>query len=172
MRLIVQMQGIDALSLRTKVMIAAAQQGARFGVSEAAQILVDEAKTLVPVDTGHLRDSIHAELVESSDTRIVAAVTPAYEEGNEYGFEPAYARRIEYGFVGADRLGRVFHQAAQPYMRPAFDAKQGEAREAIKDGILGELQAANVRTPATSQRSSGYQPASLTPGIDLAAVAK
>lgn len=141
MTLTVQLKGVDAVSLRTKALIKAAQQGLKFGVSEAGQILEDEAKTLVPVDTGHLRDSIHQELVESTETRQVIKVTPAYDEPNPWGFEPAYARRIEYGFVGSDSLGRHYHQAAQPYMRPAFDTKQDEARDAIKNGIYDELDA-------------------------------
>lgn len=141
MNLTVQLRGVDQLSLRTKALFSAAQRGLKFGVSEAGQILEDEAKTLVPVDTGHLRDSIHQELIESSETRQVVAVTPAYEEPNPYGFEPAYARRIEYGFVGTDSLGRHYNQAPQPYMRPAFDTKQDEARQAIKDSIYGELDA-------------------------------
>ncbi len=139
MKLTVQLKGVDVLSLVTKRLISAAQQGMKESVSEAAQLFVDEAQLLVPVDTGHLRDSIHAELLEASDTRAVIAVTPAYEEPNEWGFEPAYARRIEYGFQGPDALGRVYHQAAQPYMRPAFDSKQDEARQVIKDGIVGAL---------------------------------
>jgi HK97 gp10 family phage protein len=137
--LTVQLQGVDAISLRTKALIAAARLGAQEGVSEGAQIIVDEAKQLVPVDTGHLRDSIHQELVESTAEQITVAVTPVYEEPNEYGIEPPYARRIEYGFVGADRLGRIYNQPAQPYMRPAFDTKQEEAREAIKNGIHARL---------------------------------
>ena len=145
MRLMVQMKGVDSLSLVTKRLIEASRQGLNHGVSEAAQLFVDEAKALVPVDTGHLQDSIHAELLEQTDTRTVVAVTPAYEESNPYGFEPAYARRIEYGFMGTDSLGRSYHQAAQPYMRPAFDNKQDEARQAIKDGIVQELDAAMVR---------------------------
>ena len=141
MRLIVQLKGVDALSLRTKALISAAQRGMKFGVAEAGQILEDEAKTQVPVETGHLRDSIHQELLESTDTRQVVAVTPAYEEPNPWGFEPAYARRVEYGFAGTDSLGRHYHQAPEPYMRPAWDMKQDEARKAITEGIYQELDA-------------------------------
>ena len=32
-----------------------------------------------------------------------------------------YARRIELGFEGPDSLGRVYHQAPKPYVRPAYD---------------------------------------------------
>jgi HK97 gp10 family phage protein len=146
MRLMVQLKGVDALSLVTQKLINAARDGAKAAVSDAAQLFVEEAQALVPVDTGHLRDSIHAELVESTDTRTVVAVSPAYEDSSEQvGFEPAYARRIEFGFMGSDSLGRVYHQAAQPFMRPAWDNKQEEARQLIKEGIYQELDAAMVK---------------------------
>lgn len=141
MRLTVQLRGVDTISLRTKALIAAAQYGMKAGVAEAALILEEEAKSLVPVDTGNLRDHIHSELIESTELRQVVAVTPVYEEGNEYGFDPAYARRIEYGFVGTDRLGRRYNQPPQPYMRPAFDMRQGDARQAIADSIYSEIDA-------------------------------
>ena len=32
-----------------------------------------------------------------------------------------YAARIEFGYTGPDKLGRRFHQAAQPYMRNSLD---------------------------------------------------
>lgn len=40
------------------------------------------------------------------------------------GTDVEYARRIEFGFVGADSLGRVYNQAAQPYLRPALDENE------------------------------------------------
>lgn len=142
MKLIVTMKGVDTLSLRTKKLIAAAMTGVKFGVSEAAQLFVDEAKALVPVKTGTLRDAIHAELGEVTSTRVTAIVTPVYEEaGTPEGFWPPYARRVEFGFMGQDSRGRNYHQAAQPYMRPAFDSKQAEAREAIRESVFQELDA-------------------------------
>ncbi len=35
-----------------------------------------------------------------------------------------YARRVELGFVGKDKLGRHYNQAARPYLRPALEANQ------------------------------------------------
>lgn len=137
MRLTVQFEGVTegSFSTRFKYIRQAALEGLKAGVSEASMMLVDEAKALVPVDTGNLRDHIHSELIEASDTRITVKVTPAYDEPNPWGFEPAYARRIEYGFVGRDSLGRNYNQAAQPYMRPAWDAKQEAARQIIEDDV-------------------------------------
>jgi len=32
-----------------------------------------------------------------------------------------YARRLELGFVGTDKLGRKYNQAPRPYLRPALE---------------------------------------------------
>lgn len=36
------------------------------------------------------------------------------------GSNVRYARRLEFGFVGTDALGRVVHQPPHPYLRPAI----------------------------------------------------
>jgi len=139
MNLTVKVSGTDALALKFKYLIKAAQQGLKFGVAEAADLIAEEAKTLVPVDTGYLHDHIHVETVTDSPERQVAVVSPVNEAANDYGFDPAYARRIEFGFIGTDRLGRTYHQAASPFMRPAYDAKKEEATAAIKEGVFSAL---------------------------------
>lgn len=133
---------IDRTSLIARYLREAASTGLRLSVPEAGQIIAEEAKTIVPVDTGNLRDHIHVEPVSQEDNRVVVAVTPADAAANEYGFDPAYARRIEYGFIGVDKLGRHFHQPAQPYMRPALDAKAEEATQTIKDGVIAQMDSA------------------------------
>ncbi len=139
MKLTVQLKGVDTLSLRTKALIEAARTGGKLGVSEAGGIFEQEAKLLVPVKTGHLRDSIHMELLEASDNKTVVAVTPVYEDGGPYGIDPAYARRIEFGFMGVDSLGRAYHQAAESYMRQAYDNKKDEGRQTVVDSIYQQL---------------------------------
>lgn len=139
MRLTVSISGLSELDLKVRYMREAAISGLKLSVPEAAQLFVEEAKVMVPVDTGRLQEAIHAETLEDSDYRQTMQVAPFVEAGNDWGFDPAYARRIEYGFFGTDRLGRNYHQAAQPYMRPAFDSKQTEAAEVIKSGVSESL---------------------------------
>ena len=139
MRLTVSITGLSELDMKVRYMREAAQTGLKLSASEAAQLFVEEAKALVPVATGNLQEHIHAEQLDDSPNRQTFQVMPFDESGNEYGFDPAYARRIEYGFIGTDKLGRNFHQAAQPYMRPAFDSKQAEAAETIKSGVSESL---------------------------------
>lgn len=148
MRLMAQLQGLDSVSLGVKYLIDGARLGLKFGTSEAAGLFVGEAKELVPVDTGRLRDAIHQEQVTDEPERQIHEVKPFVDATNEYGIDPPYARRIEYGFIGQDRLGRNYHQPAQPYMRPAYDNKKSEAEETIKSSIYDQLDVAMNRAAA------------------------
>lgn len=113
----------------------AARQGLAEGALRGAELVRDEAKRIVPVDTGLLRDSIHTEHSKDFPTRQEHVVTPVYPAENKYGFEPPYARRIEYGFVGYDSMGRFYNQPPKPYMRPAYETKREEAKEAVEQAI-------------------------------------
>ena len=79
----------------------------------AAKPIVAEAKRLVHVRTGKLRDSITA-VVErkrkGANERVVLI-----------GFKPPVSRRAHLEEFGTSK------QAAHPFMRPALDAKAGEA---------------------------------------------
>lgn len=152
MKLTVTLQGLDALSLRVKYLARAAERGLAFGVSEGALLIQEEAKLLVPVDTGNLRDSIHTEVVRDEPAHQELCVVPAVEAANDWGFDPAYARRIEFGFVGPDRLGRVYNQPPQPYMRPALDSKRAEVIDTIKQSVQDEMLAATNAAAARRNR--------------------
>jgi HK97 gp10 family phage protein len=108
-------------------------------VLEAAALVEGEMKALVPVDTGALRDSIHIEQRDSGPYFYHVSVHPAEIAGNRWGLDPAYARRIEYGFIGTDSLGRNYHQAPQPYVRPAADNTRDAVMETLKAGFAGAL---------------------------------
>lgn len=43
-----------------------------------------------------------------------------------------YARRIELGFQGKDKLGRAFNQPAYPYLRPAAEKEYPKLSRRIK----------------------------------------
>jgi hypothetical protein len=115
---------------------ALAQLGAAFvgeklelALVAGALLVQNDAKRLAPIVTGTLRRSIHI----GGHTELAPGFNESegYSDvhGNEVGPASArilvgtdlvYARRIEYGFMGADSLGRHYHQAAQPYLRPAL----------------------------------------------------
>jgi hypothetical protein len=82
-----------------------------------------------PYKTGTYRRSFEMETAEKTAERCTVVV----------GTDAPQARRLEYGFVGADKLGRVYNQAARPHIRPALDENRktavAEFRAAIGDII-------------------------------------
>lgn len=103
-------------------------------VQMAADIVVDEAKALVPVDTGALQDSISA-MVTDTETSCVARITAGMP----------YAGYVEFGTGrrGAASPGAGPYpydanwpgQRAQPYMRPALDT----SRDAVKAAMASTI---------------------------------
>lgn len=113
----------------------------------AALIAMNAAKQKALVLTGNLRRSIHVagwgdgfELPTDGDTlpkppgRNVVAV----------GTNVIYAKRIEFGFAGADSKGRRYHQPATPFLRPALDENQAEMHREFSEA-LGDLMRAQLR---------------------------
>lgn len=132
---------IDTSRLKAKLAAAkaAAASGMRSGVARGAQVFEALAKQNAPVLTGRLRDGIHTETVTDTDTARTLMVTPVVAASNKEGFEPPYARRIELGFIGVDSLGRHYHQAAEPYMAPAYDEGREAAAKAVSDDVRSAL---------------------------------
>lgn len=85
----------------------------------------NQAVVNAPKISRNLARSIHSEIMESRQ---------GYCEGAT-GTNLDYARRVELGFVGVDSLGRSYNQAAQPYLRPAFDEKRKEAVQEMGDSL-------------------------------------
>ena len=134
MKLTVAVEGVDDIENSANYLKKAVAGALESVAIEGAFVIRNEARALCPVKTGRLQKSIRYEVQEKSPTRVVVSVRP----------RTPYAGRIERGFMDKDRLGRQFHQPAEPYMRPAFDAKQQEARdtmqaaaqEAIRDALI------------------------------------
>jgi HK97 gp10 family phage protein len=85
------------------------------------QEILPEMRALTPVDTGNLRDSEHVEVTENSVTLVAGT---------------DYALFVEFG---------TSKMSAQPYMRPAIDAKRDAAMKVTADEISKEMKrVANV----------------------------
>jgi hypothetical protein len=78
-----------------------------------------------PYKTGTYRRGWHMETVEKTPEQCTVIV------GNDQPQGP----RLEYGFVGADKLGRVYNQAARPHIRPALDENKGAAVDEFRAAI-------------------------------------
>ena len=69
------------------------------------------AKEFVTVVTGFLKNSIRSELSALLSGMTFSGIVTA---------DAPYARRVELGFMGTDKLGRRYNQFPQPYLYPAW----------------------------------------------------
>lgn len=83
----------------------------------------------VPVDTGNLARSLLAStqgMPKTSETRTsgsdvgLVTLNLRIDQPIWLGFQSSYARRQNYGFVGADALGRVYNQAGNYFVEGAI----------------------------------------------------
>jgi len=126
-------------SVNTQAIMNALSRAIKPVVLEAADLIQQEERALVSVLSGDLRDSIHIEEIADGPFYYEVSVHPAEVADNRWGLDPAYARRIEYGFVGLDSLGRNYNQAPQPYVRPAWDSQKEPAQKVIVDGLAAAI---------------------------------
>lgn len=106
--------------LAVKVKTAATQI-----VTEGVGIMKAEGMQRTPVKSGTLRRSWHSELRGENFAQI--------------GPTMIYARRIELGFVGPDKLGRVYNQQGKPYVRPAYEAALPRIQKRAKTIIENKI---------------------------------
>lgn len=98
------------------------------------EMLADEMKRTkanggnLPVDTGNLekglvasQDAMPKTTNEPSIGMDIGAFTVTMDSSKPtwLGFTPKYARRMNYGFVGADKLGRVYNQEGNYFVERA-----------------------------------------------------
>lgn len=100
--------------------------------SEFCQDIAEEVITKTPVITGNLRASWWASINAPGSAELAgdkpqggvsqAALIAGTMKGGEVYYlmnGAAYARRVEYGFVGEDSLGRVYNQQPKAMVRNA-----------------------------------------------------
>lgn len=85
---------------------------------EGLEVIAEEARALVPVDTGALQESIKVD-VEGEAVNLVAG-----------GGDVDYSLHVEFGTV---------RMPAQPFMRPAIDTKQKQATKAIAYNLQAQI---------------------------------
>jgi HK97 gp10 family phage protein len=105
-----------------------AEQAVVRALTAGALLIENDAKRRAPYKTGTLRRSIHTEQGDGMEVLI--------------GPDAPYGARIEFGYVGPDKRGRMFHQPAQPYLRPAFDENRDAAIKEVGEALAQLLEAA------------------------------
>lgn len=118
--------------LNLAVAQAAFEQAARLSVEQGAAAVLETAESIVPVDTGDLRESGHVELLKSGSQPSAAVV-----------FDTEYAAYVEYGtgIRGASSPGAGEGpyssswpgMAAEPYLRPALDIERPNIVEIFRE---------------------------------------
>lgn len=112
--------------------------GVRASVEASAEYVLDQAKQLVPVDTGELRDSGTTRIADT-DKSVVGTVE----------FTADHAGYIEYGTGVRGAEGPMpgpypYNESwpgmeAQPYLRPAMDSARDVIREIFASNIAVRL---------------------------------
>ena len=112
---------------------------------KAGFMIANDAKRMVKVDTGRLRSSISVNWTGSgmAEGEIGDKAKPGdgtkqpTSKPDEFtvvaGTNVKYARRLEYGFIGKDKLGRHYNQAARPYLRPALAKNLSKIKRMFKE---------------------------------------
>lgn len=102
----------------------------RTALRKAAKPILTMARALVPVDSGDLKRSIKIRNLKKRRRSYAIAVGtgPGWFQGDEY-----YGGIVEFG---ADNV------AAQPFLRPAFDANSDAAQKILKTEILQQVEKA------------------------------
>lgn len=102
----IKIKSMEGLNRFTNKLKKAIPEAAEETVKTACLSIEKDAKSIVPVDTGALRDSINTKIEKNGDdiTGIVST--------NQY-----YAGYVEHG---------TSKMAAKPYMKPAFDKNKDD----------------------------------------------
>jgi len=87
----------------------------RQAVQDSVDLVVDEAKSIAPVDTGYMRDHISGTVTDGEKTILGTVVSEAF-----------YSGFVEFG---------TYKMEAQPFMRPALDTLREQIRQAFSSNL-------------------------------------
>ena len=130
---------IDAWAGKSEARMTAVFRSSAQAVANEVRQTVNEGGRM-PIRTGNLRRSLmastsampliksDAEFPDESSFELVIAGANIGET-IYLGFQAAYARRMEYGFVGADSLGRNYNQEGFGFVAAAAGRWQDIVRE-------------------------------------------
>jgi HK97 gp10 family phage protein len=144
-----------------KLKAAVTPQQVEAAALAGGQIIANDAKERVRKRTGTLSRSLHAEVAERTETTVTVEIGTdlEYAAVHEFGGEVPHPGGTPYIVIegqgavfmkkdGDYPEGTKFTQAhtipipAQPYLRPAFDEKKGEALEEISEAIRDMIKGA------------------------------
>lgn len=127
MKLRVKVTGLDAIERKLARLSQLAQKRVMEDALRAGgEVIAEEARRLVPVRTGHLRDTIEV-VTDSTKGGGVKAARVLVGPDQNAGF---YGDFVEFG---------TRRMAARPFMRPAFDTMADAAQDAVAAHLATEF---------------------------------
>ncbi len=111
-------EGVKEFAAALDRLVVAADVASREVVTKGGRVVEDATKAHMQGRPGPERRS--GALMASVAVRNVKSVGPG-AWSSETAPETPYARRIEFGFHGADRLGRFYSNDPLPFLRPGLD---------------------------------------------------
>lgn len=151
MKVRLRVEGVKDLDNALKSLSRATQKRVLVrALTKGGELIAEEARALVPVRTGNLRDSIEVstklndrqDRVTTKESRAEVYVGPRSGGGDPDGY---YGHMVEFGTSagakgGRNAAGRKVYRThpgnpPQPFLRPAFDAKEQQALGAIADEL-------------------------------------
>ena len=114
-------------------------------ITIGCELIENDAKHRVPVDTGLLRNSITHDVREEGNTIVGVVGTnfdyaPYVEYGTGLFAEAGDGRQTPWSYQDADgNWHTTVGQHPQPYLRPAFDANIDAIKQTIEDIINGVI---------------------------------
>lgn len=137
---------METFEVDVRRFVAKAKERQEAALMAIAQDALARVKELTPVKTGNLRANwqIVAAGDEQEVLRLAATATVILEDAAPPPLQfkigdvllvmnpVVYARRIEFGFVGEDSLGRHYNQAGRGMMQQTLAEMPKIAREAVR----------------------------------------
>jgi HK97 gp10 family phage protein len=151
--------GSEVAALIAQLPIEIEQKILRNGLAAGANVIRDEAKSLAPKKSGELADDIKTTR-GTGEGYVYAKIRLSGKHAflgrfMEYGVAPhqIWARSKESLVINGVPIGkRVWHPglAPRPFMRPALDARAGEAVQAVADYLTRYLKWGPITAPTVS----------------------
>jgi len=132
--------GIGRLKRRLAAIPVAVKEAAAQTTLKQANIMASTMQTLVPVDSGDLRDSIEVTgpnqstppFSQPGGSMVVPALSAAVTAGNE---EVRYPHLVEFGHKASGFNADGADVPAQPFFWPSVRLHRKKAQAAIKRGV-------------------------------------
>lgn len=137
----ISISGLDAAIKKLENLKNRAYQGVKDEIGKQTEIIATDARSLCPVDTGHLRESIQTRVIENK-SQITGEVftdveyAPYVEFGTGQRGEKAGLKREGINLAyNPDWAG----MAPQPFMYPALEVHRDDIMEKLKAAVVMEL---------------------------------